>query len=47
MQWEMFTHAKAAPNANTAAHSAAAPHTTADAYRLATSNSATATVAEE
>ncbi len=66
MQWEMFTHAEAAPQCecatnsatsfntaaycfterhpSAAAHSAASPHATPDAYRLATANSGTSTV---
>jgi len=34
-------------HSGTAAHSASSPHTAADAYRFATSNSGTSTVAEE
>jgi len=47
VQWEMFTDAEAVSNLGWATHSTAAPHTTADTYRIATANSGASTVSPD
>jgi hypothetical protein len=42
MQWEMFTHTEASPDADAAAHTAPTPDTTAVALRVTAESSASA-----